>query len=227
MIIYEQIFKKHGLSATQQEIIKLVGEGKTILEVGSSAGYMTRIFLQNSCLVDVVEIDRKALEKIPKTVRKILNYSIEDEKLKKMLASDYDFIVLADVLEHLVDPGKALDILYSIAGENTKLLISMPNIASWPMRKQLFFEGDFEYQESGMLDKTHLHFYTIHTLPKLLKERGWEVDNIIGTIARLPFEKSVNKIPIIGWFYRTFIRETLVNNYKNLAYYHFLAIASK
>lgn len=227
MIIYEQIFKKYGLSATQQEIIQLVGEGKTVLEIGSSTGYMTGIFLQNKCRIDVVEKDKKALDKLPKSVRKILNYSIEEERINKLLSRDYDFIILADVLEHLVDPGRALEMLLSIAGNSTKLLISMPNIACWPMRKQLFLDGDFEYQESGILDKTHLHFYTINTLPKFLKETGWKVDNIIGTITKLPFEESINKMPIIGWIYKQFIRQNLVERFKNLSYCHFLVIASK
>lgn len=227
MIIYEQIFKKYGLSASQQKIIQLVGEAKIVLEIGASTGYMTRVLLQNRCQVDVVEIDQKALNKLPKSVRKIINYSIEDGNVKEMLASDYDFIILADVLEHLVNPEKVLKVLRSITGSSTKLLISVPNIASWPMRKQLFFNGDFEYQESGTLDKTHLHFYTVNTLPKFLKETGWEVDNIIGTITRLPFEESINKVPVIGWFYKTFIRENLASSFKNLAYYHFLVVASK
>ncbi len=227
MIIYEQIFKKYGLSATQQQIIKLIGADKVVLEVGSSTGYMTRVFLQNRCLVDVVEKDQKALAKLPKSARKILNYSIEDNKLKNLLPGDYDFIVLADVLEHLVKPERALEILFDIAGNKTQLLLSLPNIASWPMRKQLFFRGDFEYQESGLLDKTHLHFYTVNSLPKLLKKCGWKVDKIIGTITRLPLEESINKIPVISLFYRRFIRQNLVEQFKNLSYYHFLVVATK
>ena len=227
MIIYEQIFKKYGLSATQQQIVELVGENKVVLEIGSSTGYMTNFFLQNGCRVDVVEKDQKALSKLPKSIRKALNYSIEDEKIKKILAHDYDFIVMADVLEHLVNPSKALKILHSTASFSTKLLISMPNIASWPIRKQMFFKGDFKYQESGVLDKTHLHFYTVNTLPILLKESGWKVGNIIGTITRLPFEETLSRIQIIGWLYKNLIRQNLVNSFKNLSYYHFLTVASK
>lgn len=227
MNIYEQIHEIYGLSATQQEILKLVGEEKIVLEVGSSTGYMTRIFLQNKCIVDVVEKDKKAIVKLPKSTRLVLNYSIEDDRVKKLLSKDYDFIILADVLEHLVDPKKALDILFSIANQETKLLISMPNIASWTVRKQLFFRGDFEYQETGILDKTHLHFYTVNTLPKLLKQSGWKVNKLIGTIIRLPLEGSIDKIPIINRVYQQFIRQNLVEKFKNLSYYHFLVVATK
>ena len=219
MDIYEEIFKKHGLSKTQQEIINLVGTNKTILEIGSSSGYMTSFFLKNGCVVDVVETNKAVLTKLPKGVRKILNYSIEDNKVKNLLAKDYDFIIMADVLEHLVNPQNAIKILHQIASKKCGLIISLPNIASWVMRKQLFFKGDFEYQDTGLLDRTHLHFFTINTLPKFLFEFGWEVKKLEGTITRLPFESIVSKIPPLYSY--------LVNRFKNLSYYHFLVVAFK
>lgn len=218
MIVYEQIFKKYGLSPTQQEIIKIIGQDKIILEIGPSTGYMTRAFLDNDCTVDVVETDGKAVAKLPKKIRRIFNNSIEDESIFNKL-NKYDFIVLADVLEHLVNPEYVLKKLHKNASKNTKLIISLPNVASWAMRKQLFFKGDFEYQDSGLLDKTHLHFYTVNTLPKMLSACGWQIDRMIGTITRLPFEGLIGRIPILyPW---------LVEKYKNLAYYHFLVVASK
>lgn len=219
MDIYEDIFKKHGLSKTQQEIINLVGTNKTILEIGSSTGYMTRFFLKNNCVVDVLETNKAALTKLPKGVRKILNYSIEDIKIKNLLSNDYDFIIMADVLEHLVNPQKALKVLYQIAPKKCGLIVSLPNIASWVMRKQLFFKGDFEYQISGLLDKTHLHFFTVNTLPKFLLENGWEVKKLLGTITRLPFGSIVSKVPPLNTY--------LANKFKNLSYYHFLVVAFK
>lgn len=227
MSVYEQIFNDHGFSATQVQILKLVGLRKIVLEIGASSGYMTKAFLQNGCVVDAVELDENALIKIPKKVRKLIKLSIENEKIYQKLARDYEFIVLADVLEHLVDPKKVLEKLYKIATNKTKLLISVPNIAGWPIRKQLFFEGDFKYQESGPLDKTHLHFYTVDTLRNLLLETGWKVEEVKGTITRLPFEGSMNKVPVVGWIYRQFIRQTLVERFKNLSYYHFLSVSTK
>ncbi len=226
MIVYEEIFKKYGLSSTQQEILRLVGKNKTILEIGSSSGYMTRAFLNNACIVDVVEFDQKAVLKLPKKVRRILNVSIEDDRIFKSLEK-FDFIIMADVLEHLVNPESVLKRLHEVSSANTKLLISLPNIASWPMRKQLFFKGDFQYQESGLLDRTHLHFYTVNTLPRMLSKNGWKVLEITGTITRLPLEGLIGKFPLFGWFFKKNIYHRVVNKYKNLSYYHFLVVASK
>lgn len=226
MNVYDQIFKKYGLSPTQQKILEIIGKGKTVLEIGSSTGYMTRAFLENSCIVDVVEPDQKAVVKLPKAVRKMLNTSIEDDGIYQKLGN-YDFIVMADVLEHLVNPEKALKELVKVSSSGTKLLISLPNVAGWAMRKRLFFKGDFQYQESGLLDKTHLHFYTVNTLPKLLSKNGWKVEEVMGTITRLPFEGLIGSIPVVGWIFQKTMYQKLVSKYKNLAYYHFLVIASK
>lgn len=225
--IYEDIFRIHGFSKTQQQILEIVGSQKTVLEIGSSTGYMTRAFLDNGCTVDVVEASNKAVAKLPKGVRKILNGSIEDTKIFNLLSKDYEFVIMADVLEHLVNPESVLKKLREKASSNTKILISLPNIASWTIRKQLFFKGDFEYQDSGVLDRTHLHFYTVNTLPKLLAGSGWRIKEMIGTITRLPLEGLICKIPLVSLLYKKFIKEVLTEQFKNLSYYHILVIASK
>ena len=226
MIIYEELHKKYSFSPTQREIIKIVGENKAVLEIGPSTGYMTKAFLDNGCIVDVVEINEEAISKIPKLTRRIIGMSIEDDKVDDLLGR-YDFIIMADVLEHLVFPDRVLRRLIKFSSADSKLIISLPNVASWIMRKQLFFNGDFKYQESGLLDKTHLHFYTVKTLPKILEDAGWKIEEMTGTITRLPFEGLIFKIPLLGWVYRTYFYPMIVNAFKNFAYYHFLTIASK
>ncbi|MBI2334906.1 class I SAM-dependent methyltransferase [Candidatus Daviesbacteria bacterium] len=217
--IYANIARRFGLSPTQLKIVELVGSGKEILEIGSATGYMTKKFIKNRCIVDIVEIDETAAAKIKQPARKVIRDSIENPAVFKKLNKSYDFIIMADVLEHLINPEQVLRRLLMIAKSHTKLLISLPNIASWTARKQLFFKGDFEYQDSGLLDKTHLHFYTVNTLPKMLAKNGWQVERVIGTITRLPFENFIGKIPLL--------RQKLVEKYKNLSYYHFLTIAHK
>lgn len=219
MSVYEKIYKKFDFSPTQLEIIKIVGPRKKILEIGPATGYMTKVLLKNACIVDVVENDRKSFSKLPGGIRKAFKGSIEDQSILNKIGNDYDFIIMADVLEHLINPENFLKKLRKKASGKTALLISVPNIASWTARKQLFFKGDFEYQESGLLDKTHLHFYTVNTLPKILSGCGWKVLKIIGTITRVPLESLLGKIP--------FLRQFIVEKYRNLSYYHFLIIAHK
>lgn len=222
MIIYEELFKKFGFSNSHLKIIELVGKNKKILEIGCSVGFMTKVFYENGCQVDLVEVDKKAINKARKFARKAINDSIENPKVIQMLEQDYDFIIMADVLEHLVDCGLVLKNLSRIGLPETTLIISLPNIASWFMRKQLFFKGNFEYQESGLLDKTHLHFFTVNSLPIFLKKSNWQVEELIGTILIYPFKERVEKIPIIS-----FLINKIAEKYKNLSYFHFVTIAKK
>lgn len=217
MNVYEKIYKTHGLSKSQEKIIELVGKSKTVLEVGASSGYMTEAFKDNNCIVDVIEQDVKTAKKASRFARNVYATMIEDEKLPAKLGN-YDFIILADVLEHLIDPEKVLKKLLKISSKQTELIISMPNIANWVIRKQLFFKGDFEYTTSGVLDKTHLHFYTTVTLPRLLISNGWKVEEMIGTITRLPLETILKYLP--------FLRNYLAKKFRNLSYYHFVVVAS-
>ena len=225
MIIYEKLFKAHGLSLTQQRIIELVGQNKKVLEVGSSSGYMSKFFLRNNCRVDVVEIEKIALKKVSKKINKVIHKSIEDSSIASELNKDYDFIILSDVIEHLAFPEKALENLKKIASNDTKLILSTPNIACWIIRKELFLKGRFEYEESGILDKTHLRLFTVDSLLKLLSESGWKTHQIIGTITRLPFEGLILKIPIINFIFERIFKKPLVNLNKNLAFVHFIVVS--
>jgi hypothetical protein len=53
--------------------------------------------------------------------------------------------------------------------------VAVPNIATWQIRSRLFFRGDFEYQETGIMDRTHVHFFTYKTFHALLEKQGWTV----------------------------------------------------
>lgn len=227
MNVYEKTYQKYGLSLTQLKIIELVGKDKKVLEVGPSSGYMTKVFKENGCLVDVVEIDESVLEKVSLYCQNILKGSIEDSKVLSKIKGNYDFIILADVLEHLINPEKTLKEIFDLAEFNTRLIVSTPNIACWPVRKQLFFKGDFQYQESGILDKTHVHFFTVNTLIKEVKRSGWKVKDVFGTMTRLPFEGLINKLPIFNLVFRFLIRPNFVRRYKNLSFVHILLTAEK
>ena len=94
-----------------------------------------------------------------------------------MLAEEgtgYDVVLCLDVLEHLVDPAGALAALRGLAPRG-RALISLPNVAHWSLRKELL-RGRWEYTESGLLDRTHLRFYTLDTARSLLSQAGWRVE---------------------------------------------------
>lgn len=226
MSVYEDIYHKAGLSSTHQQIIDLVGKDKKVLEVGSSGGYITKELKKNGCVVDVVELDQHSAKRASVFASNVYIGSIEDQKVIEKLGKDYNVIVLADVLEHLANPQLVLSKLFELGVNSTQLIISTPNIACWPIRKQLFFDGNFQYQDSGILDKTHLHFYTTKTLSKDVVLAKWKVKKLIGSVIRLPFEGFFNKIPLLNLLFKL-IKKDLAENFKNLSYIHMILVAEK
>jgi SAM-dependent methyltransferase len=86
----------------------------------------------------------------------------------------FDKILLMDVLEHLVDPESLLRDCRKLLKPNGELLVSVPNIANLTVRLALAF-GQFNYAERGILDKTHLRFFTRKTARRMLAGNGFEI----------------------------------------------------
>jgi hypothetical protein len=86
----------------------------------------------------------------------------------------FDVVIAADVLEHLRDPGKCLSRVRSLMSENATLIVSTPNIAHGGVIASLM-QGSFQYRDTGLLDRTHVHFFTEQSLRDILKEQGFVV----------------------------------------------------
>jgi len=87
----------------------------------------------------------------------------------------FDLIVFADVLEHLVDPGFALRAARDHLSGEGSCLISVPNVRHASVLWELAFRGDWRYREAGILDSTHLRFFTSRSFRRLLEDSGFEV----------------------------------------------------
>ena len=86
----------------------------------------------------------------------------------------FDALVLGDVLEHLQNPWKLLREAHQWMAPNSTCIICIPNVGHWSVVQQLLM-GRFDYAESGLLDKTHLRFFTLETATDMLRQAGWTV----------------------------------------------------
>ena len=168
---YQLNLAKYG---THKLIANELGVDQNILDIGCNEGYLKKISPNNYfCGVDFSDAAlRIAKDNGYDNVFLLdLNNLIKFDCDKK-----FDVIVFADILEHLVGPGKALKFfLDNNLKKGGKVIISLPNIANFLIRLKLLF-GRFEYTETGILDKTHLHLYTIRTAEKFLIENGLVVE---------------------------------------------------
>jgi 2-polyprenyl-3-methyl-5-hydroxy-6-metoxy-1,4-benzoquinol methylase len=120
------------------------------------------------------------------------NIDLESPNEIKNLKETFDIIILGDVLEHLKEPQIILEKLRYVSNQNTKLLISVPNINFWYPRIRIAL-GLFNYDQRGPLDQTHLRFFRASTLTQLLRENNYVVEKYVSS--RSPFS-IINFYPI-------------------------------
>lgn len=146
-------------------IAKQALDSKQILDVGCGVGYIGQaIKKHHECIVDGIDIDKTALKIAEKYYDQVYLMRIGDKNDKTFLSflkskKTYDCIICGDIIEHLADPGYIISILAKKLAPNGKILISIPNIAHIDVIANLI-DGKFNYGETGILDNTHLRFWT-------------------------------------------------------------------
>jgi len=105
----------------------------------------------------------------------------------------FDVIMFNDVLEHIADPWAALEATRELLTPGGAVVVSLPNIRHLDTIHEIVVKGDFRYREEGVLDATHLRFFTMSSARRMFEETGYVVDAITGikplkpTKRRLPF----------------------------------------
>jgi SAM-dependent methyltransferase len=163
-------------NTTYTKLIRWTGNGKKVLEIGCHTGAMSKYLKDNGCVITGVEIDPEGCSEARNICHSIIEGNIENEKIFGQLTGTYDVIIFADVLEHLMSPEKILAKIKNLLSSDGYVLISLPNIAHWSVRRNLLM-GKFQYQDIGLMDKTHLHFYTFDSFKQLVQEQGYGIDD--------------------------------------------------
>lgn len=105
---------------------------------------------------------------------------ITDLERMKALPHGVDAVVLADVLEHLRDAPRLLRLVREALAKDGHIFVSVPNIANITVRLGLLF-GVFEYRERGILDNTHLRFYTMRAIRRDVENAGFRIVEVQGS----------------------------------------------
>ena len=155
--------------------LSMIGDGKHVLELGCATGYITRLLTQEyHCRVTGVEYMPEAAEQARPYCAKLVIGDVESEAVLQHLDGLYDVILAGDVLEHLRYPDRLLTRLRSALRPSGYWVISVPNIAHWSARKELLL-GRFNFTARGIMDASHLRWFTIHTLTEMLHRTGYAV----------------------------------------------------
>src|SRR5919204_1830354 len=159
-----------------QLTLRYCGSGKRVLEVGCSTGMVSEGLRAQGCRVTGIEIDAAAARVAEQYCERVLVGDIERMDLSTV-GNGYDVLLLADVLEHLRDPVPVLHRLGKLLAPDGYAVISVPNVANWAMRLGLLL-GQWNYTERGILDRTHLRFFTLKTLKAAIREAGFTVQRL-------------------------------------------------
>lgn len=169
-------------------IASRVTKGTRVLEFGPANGRLTRYLKEEKeCLVDIVEIDQESGEEAAEYANNAL-LGKEKGDIEKYywleLNEKYDFVIFADVLEHLLNPWEVLKRCKKVIKPDGKILTSVPNAAHNSIIIDLFNDR-FNYNPTGLLDNTHLRFFTEESFKNMVQKDGWAIVEERASIIRV------------------------------------------
>ena len=180
--------------STHSKIVSLVPPATRVLEFGCATGYMSQVLKDRlGCTVVGVEIDPEAAALAEEhTERVIVGDAEKIDYAAELAGEEFDVVLLADVLEHLKEPADVLRRVRPFVAENGVVVASIPNIAHASVRLALL-GGEFRYREWGLLDDTHLRFFTRASIQDMFEETGYVVTHWLRQ--RLDVGETEIKVP--------------------------------
>jgi O-antigen biosynthesis protein len=195
---YEHSVDTENKNSCHGKIIGLVGKNKKVLEIGTSTGYLSKIFRDNDNSVTGIEIDRDAGEVAGQYCDRMIIGDIEVLDLDQYVNDPrFDVIVLGDVLEHLKFPGQVLVKIKKYLKADGYIVVSLPNVCHGDLILNLMC-GDFRYTPIGLLDNTHIRFFGLKNMLDLFYKGGYSVvsfDRVISPIGSTELRVAPENIP--------------------------------
>lgn len=184
-------------------ILRNIKPNSTVLEMGSAHGRMTKFLKEQlNCKVCIIEKDEEA----GKCAEQFADMAIIGEVsgdleqpwwTAHLIGEKFDYIIFADVLEHLHNPDKVLSEAKNYLTDTGSIFVSIPNIAHNAVIIDLL-QDKFVYRDSGILDKTHLKFFTHYSLRAFIASAGLSIVkeiNALNSVMSSEFENSYTQLP--------------------------------
>jgi 2-polyprenyl-3-methyl-5-hydroxy-6-metoxy-1,4-benzoquinol methylase len=176
----------------------LVHEPQFVLDVGCGVGDFAAVIKTRfpQSRVWGIEPNRHAADMASRRIDRVLCQSIEevDWEQEGVQRGDIDTVVLCDVLEHIYDPWKTLLTFRNLVSPTAQLLLSIPNVRNAPLIQDLI-SGHWRYRKAGLLDITHIRFFTRQDMYRMFYQTGFRVVTTGSTRCPLSaeiFQKHIN-----------------------------------
>ncbi|MFQ5778234.1 MAG: class I SAM-dependent methyltransferase [Terriglobia bacterium] len=171
-------------------LLELTGENKIVLDVGCATGNVGKGLVQRGCRVVGIEADAGAAALASPYYETLLVADLDQLDITANLpGAFFDVVIFADILEHLKHPARVLRQVRAQLAGGGYVLASIPNIAHASVSLALL-RGEFRYQELGLLDSTHVRFFTLEGVRDLFEQTGYRLAGI-RRVKRGPFETEI------------------------------------
>ena len=209
---------------SRYRLAQLTGERERVLDVGCAVGYIGEFLRRNppKRWLAGMELDERAAAQAGPHYDQVIVGSIEDKGVWDRLEQSVDAMIFGDVLEHTADPVRVLRLAEPHLRDNGIVIVSMPNIAHFKIRLRLLI-GRFEYEEWGIMDRTHLRFFTRATAEKMLQASGFDVLHSEPIYAFSPPMRG-SRIRRLGLAAKTRIRALMARLWPTLFAYQFILV---
>ncbi len=175
---YHHKFSPGSSHAILLELLARYPDGTTILDVGTATGILGWRCQGRGFILKGIEQVKEWADMAKPFYREIFIGGLE--QASDEILSGHQVVVCADVLEHMPDPKIQLSRLVALQPAGASFLISVPNVANLWVRLHLLM-GRFDYADRGILDRTHLRFFTRRTITELVESTGLQVKRVLPT----------------------------------------------
>lgn len=184
--------------------LELTGQNKIVLDVGCATGYLGEVLVRRGCRVVGIEANPAAAVAASRVYEAVVVADLDQVDLTATLAdARFDVVIFGDVLEHLKDPARLLAQAQTLLAKEGYVVASIPNIAHASVSLALL-RGEFRYQERGLLDTTHLRFFTLESIRAMFERTGYSLAAVHRS-ERGPFDTEVGikpgdfPPPVVDW----------------------------
>jgi 2-polyprenyl-3-methyl-5-hydroxy-6-metoxy-1,4-benzoquinol methylase len=193
-----------SVGSTHNLVVGFVPQGSSVLEFGCATGYMSEVLVgRRGSRVTGIEIDPEAAAAARAYCDRVIVGDAETLDLDAHLSGElFDAILFADFLEHLRDPGDLLRRARPFVADGGSAIASIPNVAHASVRLSLL-SGRFRYRREGLLDESHLRFFTRDSIRDLFEKSGYVVTHwfrVTATVGESELADDAGHAPAIEEF---------------------------
>jgi 2-polyprenyl-3-methyl-5-hydroxy-6-metoxy-1,4-benzoquinol methylase len=174
-------FRQLYASRPRDEMLRYIPITRTcVLDVGCAAGtFGAKLKARSRAEVWGIELDPRSAAEAAQVLDKVIPKDALSA-LADLPEGYFDCVVFNDVLEHLADPYKLLEQIKRHLTPDGMVVASIPNVRYVGVVWDLIARGNWDYQDWGVLDRTHLRFFTLHSIYKMFVGLGYDVERIDG-----------------------------------------------